>query len=99
MTFMLAPAVATQAAVVADVAQLMEAAGMQELLCLTKARIPVVKFEYRHPVGAIKVCTVQTCAARDPHQLCSRIRVAHVPSARPSVGRPSILLSYIDCAC
>lgn len=65
MTLMLAPGMAMQAAVVAEVAQLMEAAGMQELLCLTKARIPVVKFEYRHPVGAIKVCTVQTCVARD----------------------------------
>lgn len=44
-----------QAAVVSEVAQLMEAAGMQELLCLTKARIPVVKFEYRHASGAVKV--------------------------------------------
>lgn len=46
---------AVQAAVLAEAAQLMEAAGMQEVLCLTKARIPVVKFEYRHPDGAIKV--------------------------------------------
>lgn len=44
-----------QAAVVSEVAKLMEAAGMQELLCLTKARIPVVKFVFRHPTGAVKV--------------------------------------------
>ena len=85
MNLMPAPGVAAQAAVVAEVAQLMDAAGMQELLCLTKARIPVVKFEYRHPVGAIKVCTAQTCVAWDSQTPCSRNTVTHVPPAGPSV--------------
>jgi hypothetical protein len=68
-----------QAAVVAEVAQLMEAAGMQELLCLTKARIPVVKFEYRHPFGEIKVLCSDLFGAAST-SLLSRNDAAHMPS-------------------
>jgi DNA polymerase sigma len=70
-----------QAAVVAEVAQLMEAAGMQELLCLTKARIPVVKFEYRHSHGAIKVCIAQLFVVRDAQHLLLPQAIIHISSA------------------